>query len=317
MYTSEDIQVFVLSYNRAQYIEKTIISLLNQTVTGFPIIILDNGSTDNTEEVIKKYSYKNINFCPNKVNEGSFQNFRRAQELADKEWVMVHHDDDLLHPCYIEHVLKLINDDKTIQVICSGMVLDVDPSNNSWDEIDFQPRVYKNSSDFAALLYFGFPLPFSTVVYKTELFKTSQVRGDIYGKICDRPFIFDVMQDNKSAVLMGPYLKYRYHQGQDSTNSKTGPFINELFALHKKYKMLLTRSSFSYNWFVFYINNFRHVYKESLAVSKRDKISRWEYIKMAVKEGASSWGSVVVGILIFPIYKISRKLLRNKTRKVG
>ena len=52
------VSVIIPTYNRAHCIEETIISVLNQTYTDFEIIVIDDGSSDDTAEVLKKYRNK-------------------------------------------------------------------------------------------------------------------------------------------------------------------------------------------------------------------------------------------------------------------
>ena len=55
--------VITVTYNRAYLIERTIRSVLNQTFIDYEYIILDDGSTDNTEEVVSRYTkYMNIRY---------------------------------------------------------------------------------------------------------------------------------------------------------------------------------------------------------------------------------------------------------------
>lgn len=49
------VSIIMPSYNTAQYIEKTIKSVLDQTYTNWELIIVDDCSTDNTDEVVKNY----------------------------------------------------------------------------------------------------------------------------------------------------------------------------------------------------------------------------------------------------------------------
>ena len=51
--------ILITSYNKGEYIEKTINSCLNQTEVNFEVILCDNFSTDQTDSIIQKYS-KNI-----------------------------------------------------------------------------------------------------------------------------------------------------------------------------------------------------------------------------------------------------------------
>ena len=55
------VTVYITNYNYADYIEKAINSVLEQSFQDFEIIIIDDGSTDNSKEIIKKYfGYNNI-----------------------------------------------------------------------------------------------------------------------------------------------------------------------------------------------------------------------------------------------------------------
>jgi len=60
MITIKDLDVFLLSYNRQDYILEMIMSLKDQTVGEFEIKILDNGSTDNTKKVISNLNDSNL-----------------------------------------------------------------------------------------------------------------------------------------------------------------------------------------------------------------------------------------------------------------
>ena len=52
------ISIIMSTYNSEQYLSKSIESILNQTFKDFEFLILDDGSTDNTPEIVKNYSKK-------------------------------------------------------------------------------------------------------------------------------------------------------------------------------------------------------------------------------------------------------------------
>lgn len=91
--------VVIPTYNRAHLIGKAIESILNQTYKNFEIIVVDNHSTDNTEEVVKKYVDKwNIKFFKNDKNyERSFSRNRGLNE-ATGDYVTLLDSDDILYP---------------------------------------------------------------------------------------------------------------------------------------------------------------------------------------------------------------------------
>ena len=54
------IEIFILTYNRAEMLKDSIISLLNQSIGKIKITVLDNASTDNTENLVKELMAKMI-----------------------------------------------------------------------------------------------------------------------------------------------------------------------------------------------------------------------------------------------------------------
>lgn len=110
----KNLDVFVLTYNRAEYLKIMLDSLCTQTATGFNIKVLNNCSTDNTIEVVKdiqkKHPERNIQIITNEKNLGNAGNFKRSQELANNEYTAIFHDDDAIHPEYIETAMEIFKD---------------------------------------------------------------------------------------------------------------------------------------------------------------------------------------------------------------
>lgn len=237
--TSMDLEVFVVTHNRAHLLEQTLTSLCNQTARGFRIVVLDNGSTDNTPEVAKNFEPRGVELFRSENNTGHLGNFNRAKALASREWVMVFHDDDIMHPAYIELAMELINKRRNVVLVGSGMTFEENPNNDIWQNLGTETIHCKKVTDFATLLYGGFPLHFGSVIYRTELFKFIPIEWETYGKIFDRPFLLDIAKHGEILVLKEPFIKYRCHAGQDSIDSMTGPFPPQLKALHRKYRHIM------------------------------------------------------------------------------
>lgn len=69
--------VIIPTYNNENYIQRCLDSVINQSLKSIKIIIIDDGSTDNSLEVIKQYarSYDNIEYCvSNRVGPGAARN---------------------------------------------------------------------------------------------------------------------------------------------------------------------------------------------------------------------------------------------------
>lgn len=99
--------IIIPTYNRANLIGLTIDSILNQTYTNYEIIIVDDGSTDNTEEVIKKINHQKISYLKKENAErGAARNFGMAH--ANGEYITFVDSDDLLYPDYFLNAFKYI-----------------------------------------------------------------------------------------------------------------------------------------------------------------------------------------------------------------
>ena len=305
MITINDIDIFILSYNRANYIKMMIESLLSQTIGEFEIKILDNGSIDNTKEVINSFNNKNIKFIGSEQNNGALWNFQRAQCLSNKKYTVMFHDDDLIHPKFLEYVVKALNEFDNVSIVCSGMKTTTIPNIDNFKNYKFNPILFKSISTFASLVYLGFPLNYATVVYKTSYLKQIDMKklNDIYGKIADRPTVYEVAKNGNIVLFTGQYIQYRVHGNQDSGNNKTGPFENETLSLHKYYKEIIYNDNFVLPKIYFLMNFYKYVSDEY----KRfyiPKLSKEGYIQKVINELKLTKKEVIFSKMCY-IFKIS------------
>ena len=89
------VSVLIPTYNCAKYIGQAIQSVLDQTFEDFEIVISDNASTDNTEEVVKNFENSRIRYYKNQENIGYTRNvYRLIHELARGEYCIILCADD-------------------------------------------------------------------------------------------------------------------------------------------------------------------------------------------------------------------------------
>jgi len=236
--------------------------------------------------------------------------------------VMVFHDDDLLHPAYIEVAMDLINKYKNVVLVESAMSFEENPTNDYWPNVSTDIVCCKKPSDIAALFYRGLPLHFASAIYRTDLFKQTFVEWETYGKVGDRPFLLDIAKQGTTVVLKEPYVKYRCHPGQDCVDSKTGPFIHQLIALHRKYYQLLGCNPLVSSGRVFLANNYKQLCNEYGNLIEKHQLTQKEYIKRAMQEDASTKSAILYGWFkkrtcdrVFTILiKIKRVIVRGENK---
>jgi len=102
------VSIIIPSYNHAQYISKAIESVKDQTYTNWELIIIDDGSTDNTHEVLKALPKDpKIVVLLNKENRGQSTRFNQAITMAKGEYISLLSSDDWYLPQKLEKQIKL------------------------------------------------------------------------------------------------------------------------------------------------------------------------------------------------------------------
>jgi glycosyltransferase involved in cell wall biosynthesis len=112
------VSILIPAYNYAHYLDDAMQSALGQTFTDFELIIVDNCSTDKTEEVIAKYlTDPRVKFYVNESNIGVVANFNRCLELANGEYIKFLCADDKFAPTILEKYVPIMDADPGISLI--------------------------------------------------------------------------------------------------------------------------------------------------------------------------------------------------------
>lgn len=102
------VSIIMPSYNTAPYIEETIQTVLNQTYTNWEMIIVDDCSTDNTDEVLSRISDSRIRIFKNDRNSGAAVSRNRALREAKGQWIAFLDSDDLWMPEKLEKQISFM-----------------------------------------------------------------------------------------------------------------------------------------------------------------------------------------------------------------
>lgn len=110
-FMNEMVSIIMPSYNTALYIGETIESVLAQSYTNWELIIVDDDSTDNTDEVVNRFlSDSRIIYLKNEKNCGAAVSRNRALQNANGKWIAFLDSDDLWKPNKLERQLKYMKD---------------------------------------------------------------------------------------------------------------------------------------------------------------------------------------------------------------
>ncbi|MDR1941686.1 MAG: glycosyltransferase [Endomicrobium sp.] len=228
----QDIEVFIATYNRCSYLRQAVGSIKKQTVKDFKITVLDNASSDATSETVKEFD--GINYIKASKNEGGHANFLKAQNLASAKYTMFFHDDDILHPQYVERVLAAINAFNNPVFISSCFTWFKEnnvPDFNSLGCLSNEYIEIKKDYEFASTLIAPkYSSCICSFVYRADLFKKIKPDFNSYGKINDWPYALWLAKQGNCAVIADNNAVFcREHANRDTVNPDTGLTCRQLY----------------------------------------------------------------------------------------
>ena len=203
------VSVMVLTYNRSGLLKESINSILNQTFKDFELLVIDNYSTDNTEEVVKSFKDERIKYFKNKNHGLLAVNRNFAIENSNGEFIAICDDDDLWLPEKLERQLKEFEKDEVTGLVCTNGFY--------FGETDENKIMSKPKDEYIS---FEKMLPRSEIICSSAMVKKS-VLDDI-GKFDENPKIFTgedyelwlrLVQKYKIKYIGEPLVKYRIHSG--------------------------------------------------------------------------------------------------------
>ncbi len=130
------ISVIICTFNREKYISEAIDSVLKQTYPNFEIIVIDDASTDNTEQVLTQYKNNpKIKIFKNEQNLGISKSRNRGVSLATGEYIaMLDSDDYWTDTKKLEKQAEILNKNKDVAIVGSSIRVILD-RNSKLEEL--------------------------------------------------------------------------------------------------------------------------------------------------------------------------------------
>ena len=117
------VSVIIPTYNRGNLIIKSIKSVLNQTFKNLEVIVIDDGSSDNTEHLVNKITDKRLKYVKLSSNKGSSNARNIGIKNANGQFISFQDSDDIFYPNKIEKQLKNIINRNSILDFCKINVI--------------------------------------------------------------------------------------------------------------------------------------------------------------------------------------------------
>ena len=198
----KDISIIVPIYNAEKYLNKCIDSIINQTKKELEIILINDGSTDNSETIIKKYDDKRIKYFKNK-NQGIGKTRNFGIDKATGKYIMFLDSDDFLELNACEKMYEKAEKEKLDIVVCDYYRYF---DNGTKEEVKLPD--FKNSSLKDDPNIISEHLSPWAKIYKTDLIKKNNIKFVEKLKYEDAPFVIEALCEADKIGKINECLNY-------------------------------------------------------------------------------------------------------------
>ena len=208
------ISVVMPAYNAEKYIAEAIDSILGQTYEDFEFIIINDCSTDRTEQIILSYDDPRIVYLKNERNSGVAVTLNRGLAVAQGEYIARMDADDISLPKRFEKQITLLREDPSIAICGTGIIV-------FGKDVDSQKRLFSRDPDITKIeLLFTPCVAHPTVLMRKGVLGTNNLEYpvDLEGSE-DYGLWWEVAKYGNIVSLQECLLKYRVHPNQVTKNS--------------------------------------------------------------------------------------------------
>lgn len=230
------ISIILPCYNASLYLEKSLRSLLNQTYSYFELITIDDGSQDETLDILNNYkkSDSRIIVSMNASNLGIPKTLNKGIQMANGKYIARMDADDIASPYRLEKQLNYLHKNLDIDFLGTSINL----INDAGHFILKQPFSASSSTSCHFISYFTSPIIHSTLIGKAKIFKDA-----LYSESKDHLHIEDfelfqrlIAKGYKLSNLHEPLLSSRHHRHSTSRRNASIQTKNAIHVIQKRLK---------------------------------------------------------------------------------
>ena len=148
---SPKVSIITPLHNKGPYIAETIVSVLNQSLTDWEMIIVENGSTDHGPDVVRSFQDSRIRLITSHARgPGAARN--HGLSLAQGDWILFLDADDLMEPPHLSHLLEVAASNPHCGIVAGGWKSFVDGSQEGLKVHHPHPRNHERDALLAGAL---------------------------------------------------------------------------------------------------------------------------------------------------------------------
>ena len=186
------VSVIMPAYNAEQFIEEAIDSVISQTVSDWELIVIDDGSSDCTQEIITKFTEEDarVHLIINEENMGVAKTRNRGLDICCGEYVALLDSDDYWEPQMLEKMIARAEQTRADIIYCSYALVDEKGRKLCNDFIVPTSTTFEESIVRSVITC-------STVLITSELAKSNRFPTNMYHE--DIALWFQILRDGGTA----------------------------------------------------------------------------------------------------------------------
>jgi glycosyltransferase involved in cell wall biosynthesis len=207
------VSVVISIYNNDWFLVEALQSILNQTYSNFEILIVDDGSTDNSLELIHNFTDERIKVITNQQNIGLTRSLQKAVRLSQGKYIARMDGDDISLIDRLRKQVDFLEKYQNIGIVGTPCIL--------FDNDNPNIGIYSVPSDDLEIRWRSLltnPFAHPTIMFRKELVDTYDLNyDDSFSVAQDYELWTRFLKYTKGANLTEPLVKYRIGQGITKT----------------------------------------------------------------------------------------------------
>jgi glycosyltransferase involved in cell wall biosynthesis len=285
------VSVVITCYNYADYVGDAIESVLNQTYDNIQLIVINDGSTDDSDIKIKAYASNERVTLVSRENKGIIYTRNEGVALSKGEFSMQLDADDILEPTYIEECVALAQRE-TLDIVYT--------QTRVFGRMEFESD-YQNF-DLEKLKHYGY-------IHASSLVRRSKMKENPYDEYLDKlgnedwDMFLDMCLDGAKAGLVDkPLLNYRKHIDRKSRADNFEGLFNETLVMHHIWQKQNAKHP---NEFWYFSSQINHLFSVIKVIGRLNEV---EAENLNIKSELDAHKNKIHRIESTLSYKILRKI---------
>ena len=239
---SPTVSVVLPVFNCEKYIGAAIESIVTQTYRDFELVIVNDGSTDNTESIVRKFSDPRIIYQKNEKNSGLIYTLNKAIETSKGKYIARMDSDDISLPDRLQQQCEFLEQHPDVGIVATT-IINIDDNDRQLGAWELDRKTVSHSTIRKAMLRENC-ISHPSVMGKAELFHRFPYQEQ-QKNVEDYDLWLRLLANNiQFAKIANPLLLYRIHEA--SVTSVVLKNKNFFFKhLHMKLRLLADLGKFN------------------------------------------------------------------------